>query len=346
MIAFDDCGSSETQKALRIDLATEHSKKVPIMEMRKLGSSGLKIAPLMFGGNVLGWTADEAMSFRLLDRFVDAGLNAIDTADVYSKWVPGHKGGESEAVIGKWLKARGNRSRVVIATKVGLELPGVGQGLRKDYILQRVEDSLERLQTDYIDLYQSHTDDKKAPLEETLGAYQRLIEQGKVKAIGASNYDASRLAEALKVSAEKKLPRYETLQPHYNLYERADYERALEPLVLKEGIGVIPYYALASGFLTGKYRSEADLKKSVRGGGAKSKLNPRGFRILGALDAVAARLGATPAQVALAWLMARPGITAPIASATSPDQLEDLIASVRLKLDPDAVAALDAASAP
>ena len=204
------------------------------MEMRKLGNSGLKIAPLMFGGNVLGWTADEAMSFRLLDRFVDAGLNAIDTADVYSKWVPGHKGGESEIVIGKWLKARGNRGSVVIATKVGLEMPGVGQGLRRDYILQRVEDSLRRLQTDYIDLYQSHTDDRNAPLEETLGAYQRLIEQGKVRAVGASNYEAPRLAEALKVSAEKKLPRYETLQPHYNLYERADYERALEPLVLKE----------------------------------------------------------------------------------------------------------------
>jgi aryl-alcohol dehydrogenase-like predicted oxidoreductase len=315
------------------------------MQKRKLGSSGLEIAPLMFGGNVLGWTADEAMSFRLLDGFVAAGLDAIDTADVYSKWVPGHKGGESETVVGKWLKARGNRSKVIIATKVGMEMPGVGQGLRRDYIVQRVEDSLKRLQTDYIDLYQSHTDDKDAPLEETLGAYQKLMQQGKVRAIGASNYDAPRLAEALAVSAAKKLPRYETLQPHYNLYDRADYERALEPLVLKEGIGVIPYYSLASGFLTGKYRSPADFKKSPRGGGMSSRLNERGLRILKALDDVSARLNATPAQVALAWLMARPSITAPIASATNMDQLKDLIAAVHLKLDADATKALDAASA-
>ncbi len=246
------------------------------MQKRKLGRSGLEIAPLMFGGNVFGWTADEATSFKLLDGFVAAGLNAIDTADVYSKWVAGHKGGESEAIIGKWLKARGGRDKVVIATKVGMEMPGVGQGLRKAYILQRVEDSLKRLQTDYIDLYQSHTDDKDAPLEETLSAYQQLIKQGKVRAIGASNYNGARLAEALGVSAAKALPRYETLQPHYNLYERAEYERDLEPLVLKEGIGVIPYYSLASGFLTGKYRSEADFKKSPRGGGMKSKCSTSG----------------------------------------------------------------------
>ena len=297
----------------------------------------------MFGGNVFGWTADEAMSFKLLDGFVGAGLNAIDTADVYSKWVRGHKGGESETVVGNWLKVRGGRDKVVIATKVGMEMPGVGQGLRRDYILQRVEDSLRRLQTDHIDLYQSHTDDKEAPLEETLAAYDQLIKQGKVRAIGASNYDAPRLAEALAVSAAKKLPRYETLQPHYNLYERADYERALEPLVLKEGIGVIPYYSLASGFLTGKYRSEADFKKSPRGGGAKKMLNERGLRILKALDDVSARLKATPAQVALAWLIARPSITAPIASATNLDQLEDLVAAVHLKLDANAITALDAA---
>lgn len=315
------------------------------MQMRKLGNSGLQIAPLMFGGNVFGWTADEAMSFKLLDGFVDAGLNAIDTADVYSKWVAGHKGGESETVIGNWLKSRGGRDRVVIATKVGMEMPGVGQGLRSGYIVKRVEDSLARLQTSYIDLYQSHTDDKDAPLEETLAAYQQLIKQGKVRAIGASNYEAPRLAEALSVSAAKKLPRYETLQPHYNLYERADYERELEPLVLKEGIGVIPYYSLASGFLTGKYRSEADFKKSPRGGGAKKMLNERGLRILKALDDVSPRLKATPAQVALAWLMARPSITAPIASATNLDQLADLIAAVHLKLDADAIKALDAASA-
>ena len=316
-----------------------------MMQKRKLGNSGLEIAPLMFGGNVFGWTADEAMSFKLLDGFVGAGLNAIDTADVYSKWVSGHKGGESETVVGNWLKARGGRDKVVIATKVGMEMPGVGQGLRKTYILQRVEDSLKRLQTDHIDLYQSHTDDKEAPLEETLEAYDQLIRQGKVRAIGASNYDAPRLAEALGVSAAKKLPRYETLQPHYNMYERADYERALEPLVLKEGIGVIPYYSLASGFLTGKYRIEADFKKSPRGGGMKKKLDARGLRILKALDDVSARLKANPAQVALAWLIARPSITAPIASATTLDQLEELIAATRLKLDAEAIEALNAASA-
>lgn len=316
-----------------------------MMQKRKLGKSGLEIAPLMFGGNVFGWTADEAMSFKLLDGFVGAGLNAIDTADVYSKWVPGHKGGESETVVGNWLKARGGRDKVVIATKVGIEMPGVGKGLRRDYILQRVEDSLKRLQTDHIDLYQSHTDDTDAPLEETLAAYDQLIRQGKVRAIGASNYDAPRLAEALGVSAARKLPRYETLQPHYNLYERADYERALEPLVLKEGIGVIPYYSLASGFLTGKYRSEADFKKSPRGGGMKKMLDARGLSILKALDDVSARLKATPAQVALAWLIARPSITAPIASATNLDQLKDLVAAVHLKLDADAIKALDAASA-
>ena len=316
-----------------------------MMQMRKVGNSGLQIAPLMFGGNVFGWTADEAMSFKLLDGFVAAGLNAIDTADVYSKWVPGHKGGESETVVGNWLKARGGRDKVVLATKVGLEMPGIGQGLRRDYIVQRVEDSLKRLQTDYIDLYQSHTDDKDAPLEETLAAYDQLIRQGKVRAIGASNYDAPRLAESLAVSAARKLPRYETLQPHYNLYERADYERALEPLALKEGIGVIPYYSLASGFLTGKYRSETDFKKSPRGGGAKNMLNERGLRILKALDDVSARLKANPAQVALAWLIARPSITAPIASATNLDQLKDLIAAVHLKLDADAIKTLDGASA-
>jgi aryl-alcohol dehydrogenase-like predicted oxidoreductase len=315
------------------------------MQKRKLGRSGLEIAPLMFGGNVFGWTADEAMSFKLLDGFVAGGLNAIDTADTYSKWAPGNKGGESETVIGKWLKARGGRDKVVIATKVGMEMPGIGQGLRKAYILQRVEDSLRRLQTDYIDLYQSHTDDKDAPLDETLSAYRQLIEQGKVRAIGASNYNGSRLAEALATSAAKGLPRYETLQPHYNLYERADYERDLEPLALKEGLGVIPYYSLASGFLTGKYRSEADLGKSPRGGGMKSRLNDRGLRILAALDAVSARLGATPAQVALGWLIARPSITAPIASATSMQQLDDLVAAARLELDADAVRQLDAASA-
>lgn len=313
------------------------------MQMRKLGNSGLEIAPLMLGGNVLGWTADEAMSFRLLDRFVAAGLNAIDTADIYSNWVPGHKGGESETVIGNWLKARGGRDKVVITTKVGFDQKQ--GGLARDRIVAKAEASLKRLQTDYIDLYLSHIDDTVTPLDETLGAYARLVEQGKVRAVGASNYDAPRLAEALGLSAAKRLPRYEVLQPHYNLYERADYERALEPLVLKEGIGVIPYYALASGFLTGKYRSAADSKKSVRGGGATSKLNARGLAILAALDDVAARSSSKPASVALAWLMARPGVTAPIASATRMEQLEELIAATQLKLDADAIGQLDAASA-
>jgi aryl-alcohol dehydrogenase-like predicted oxidoreductase len=292
---------------------------------------------------VLGWTADEATSFKLLDRFVDAGLNAIDTADTYSTWVPGHKGGESETVIGNWLKARGARDKVVIATKVGWDLQE--GGLARYRIMARCEASLKRLQTDYIDLYQSHRDDPVTPLEETLAAHETLIKQGKVRAIGASNYAAPRLAEALRVSAEKGLARYESLQPHYNLYERQGFEAALEPLVLKEGIGVVPYYSLASGFLTGKYRSAADLGKSPRGGGMQAKLNARGLRILAALDAVAARTGSTPAGVALAWLMARPSVTAPIASATGLAQLEELIAATRLGLDAEAVKQLDEASA-
>jgi len=316
------------------------------MEKRKLGKSAIAIAPLMFGGNVFGWTVDEAMSFKLLDGFVGAGFNAIDTADVYSKWVSGNKGGESETIIGKWLKARGGRDKLVIATKVGIEMPGIGQGLKKDYIVARVEDSLKRLQTDYIDLYQSHTDDKSAPFEETLGAYSQLIEQGKVRVIGASNHEAPRLAEALKTSAAKKLPRYESLQPLYNLSDRAGFEKELEPLCLKEKVGVIPYYALAAGFLTGKYRTAADLGKSARGDRVKGYLNERGLRILKALDEVSARLGAKPAHVALAWLIARPSVTAPIASATSMAQLEDLIAGTRLELDRGAIEQLDAASGP
>jgi aryl-alcohol dehydrogenase-like predicted oxidoreductase len=314
------------------------------MQKRNLGRSGLQIAPLMFGGNVLGWTADEATSFGLLDRFVAAGFDAIDTADVYSRWVPGHEGGESETVIGNWLKARGGRGKVVIATKVGLD-KREGGGLARGHILAKVEESLRRLQTDYIDLYQSHSDDPVTPLEETLATYETLVKQGKVRAIGASNYTAPRLAQALKVSAGKGLPRYQTLQPHYNLYERKGYEQALEPLALREGIGVIPYYSLASGFLTGKYRPGGDFTRSPRGQGVKVMLNERGLRILAALDAVAARTGATQASVALAWLMARPGLTAPIASATTPAQLDELIAATRLSLDKEAIAQLDAASA-
>jgi aryl-alcohol dehydrogenase-like predicted oxidoreductase len=313
------------------------------MQKRRLGSSAIEIAPLMLGGNVLGWTADQATSFSLLDRFVAADLNAIDTADTYSMWVPGHKGGESETIIGNWLKARGARDKVVIATKVGWDQKQ--GGLARDRIMGKAEASLRRLQTDYIDLYQSHLDDTTTPLEETLAAHRRLIEQGKVRAIGCSNYTAPRLNQALKVSAAKGLPRYESLQPHYNLYDRADYERELEPLVLKEGLGVIPYYSLASGFLSGKYRTEADFGKSPRGGGARAMLNERGRRILGALDAVAARTKSAPASVALAWLMARPSITAPIASATSLNQLEELIAATRLKLDAEAIRELDKASA-
>jgi aryl-alcohol dehydrogenase-like predicted oxidoreductase len=315
------------------------------MDKRKLGNSGLAIAPLIFGGNVFGWTADEATSCKLLDAFLAAGFDCIDTADVYSKWVPGHRGGESEAIVGNWLKARGNRDKVVIATKVGMEMPGIGQGLRRDYIMARVEDSLKRLQTDYIDLYQSHCDDKEAPLEETLGAYQRLIEQGKVRAIGASNYEAPRLEAALKTSAEHKLPRYDTLQPLYNLSDRAGFESALQGLCVKANVGVIPYYALAAGFLTGKYRSEADFAKSPRGGRMPGYLDQRGRRILAALDTVAARYQATPAQVALAWLRDRPAIAAPIASATSLSQLDELVRGIRLTLDAAAVAELDTASA-
>lgn len=315
------------------------------MQKRELGKSGLHIAPVMLGGNVFGWTANEAVSFRVLDAFVAGGLDAIDTADVYSNWVPGHKGGESETVIGNWLRARGGRGKVVIATKVGWDKKDGGGGLSREHIFKAVEDSLKRLQTDYIDLYQAHYFDKTTPIEETLDAFQDLIRQGKVRAIGASNYTGALLAEALEVSAAKKLARYETLQPHYNLYERAGYEKDLEPLVLEKGVGVIPYYALASGFLTGKYRSEADFGKSPRGGGMKSRFNERGFRILKALDEVSARLDARPAQVALAWLIARPSITAPIASATSPEQVEDLVAAARLKLDADAIKVLDQASA-
>jgi aryl-alcohol dehydrogenase-like predicted oxidoreductase len=315
------------------------------MQKRELGKSGLHIAPVMLGGNVFGWTANESSSFRVLDAFVAGGLDAIDTADVYSNWVPGHKGGESESVIGNWLKARGGRGKVVIATKVGWDKKDAGGGLSREYIFKAVEASLKRLQTDYIDLYQAHYFDKTTPIEETLDAFQELIKQGKVRAIGASNYTGALLAEALEVSADKKLARYESLQPHYNLYERTGYERDLEPLVLEKGVGVIPYYALASGFLTGKYRSEADFGKSPRGGGMKSRFNERGFRILKALDDVSARLDARPAQVALAWLIARPSITAPIASATSPEQVEDLVAAARLKLDADAIRVLDQASA-
>ncbi|MBM3393122.1 MAG: aldo/keto reductase [Betaproteobacteria bacterium] len=316
------------------------------MDTKALGASGLRITPLIFGGNVLGWTADEAKSFTLLDAFMAAGFQCIDTADVYSRWVPGHQGGESEVVLGRWLKARGNRAQVIVATKVGWDMGGDNKGLSTAYILRAVEDSLRRLQTDYIDLYQSHIDDAKTAPGEALTAYDKLIQQGKVRAIGASNFTGRRLREALQASADKGLPRYTCMQPHYNLCERADYETNLEPVCQEFGLGVIPYFSLAAGFLTGKYRSEADLSKSPRGGGLKKYLNPRGFRILGALDEVAAQTGTSPAAVALAWLLARPSVTAPIASATSLAQLDTLVAGARLKLDAAAVALLNDASAP
>jgi aryl-alcohol dehydrogenase-like predicted oxidoreductase len=316
------------------------------MEKRRLGRSDLMVSPLCFGGNVFGWTADEARSFALLDAFVEAGFNFIDTADVYSRWAPGNEGGESETIIGKWLKRSGNRDKVVIATKVGMEMGPGRKGLSPAYIRASVEDSLRRLQTDRIDLYQSHQDDPDTPLEETLGTYAALIKEGKVRAIGASNYSAARLKEALSVSAKAGLPRYESLQPEYNLYSRAGYEAELEPLCRENEVGVICFYSLASGFLTGKYRSEQDLGKSVRGSRSVAKyLDERGFRILAALDEVAARHRAAPAQVALAWLIARPGLTAPIASATNLDQLAELVAATRLHLDAESIGRLDRASA-
>ena len=315
------------------------------MEQRSLGRSGIKVPPLMFGGNVFGWTIDKAQSHRILDRLVDTGLHAIDTADVYSAWAPGHQGGESEAIIGEWLKASGKRGQVVIATKVGMKMGSGDQGLSRDWIMKEVDASLRRLQTDVIDLYQAHKDDETVPLEETLGAFAELIKAGKVRAIGASNYSAPRLKQALEVSAREGLPRYETLQPLYNLMDRKVFEEALGPLCRAEGIGVINYYALAAGFLSGKYRSEADFGKSKRGGNMGKYLTPRGLKVLAALDAVAGETAATPAQVAIAWLLAKPVVTAPIASATSLDQLEDLLGATALGLSPAQVAALDEASA-
>jgi len=312
------------------------------MHTRPLGRSGLDVPPLCFGGNVFGWTADTAMSHRLLDALLEAGLNFIDTADVYSIWIPGHAGGESETAIGQWLKARGDRDKVIIATKCGMDMKAAGKGLSAAHIASAVEASLKRLNTDYIDLYQAHADDPSVPLDETLGAFADLIKAGKVRAIGASNYSAERLAEALQVSARHHLPRYESLQPHYNLYERDKFEGPTEALCLREHLGVIPYFGLAGGFLTGKYRSKADVK-GARAGMVEGMLNPRGLGILAALDAVSAQIGATPTQTALAWLMAKPAITAPIASATSLEQLKDLVAATRLQLTQRAVAELDAA---
>jgi aryl-alcohol dehydrogenase-like predicted oxidoreductase len=315
------------------------------MQLRPLGRSGLRVAPLAFGGNVFGWTADEATSFKLLDAFVDGGFNLVDTADVYSRWIEGHVGGESETVIGRWLKTSGKRNRVVLATKVGMDMGDNKIGLSPQHIRRSIEDSLRRLQTDHVDLYQSHQDDPKTPLEDTLATYAELIREGKVRAIGASNTSAARLDEALATSARLKLPRYESLQPLYNLMERPAYESELEPLCRREGLGVINYFGLASGFLTGKYRSEADASKSPRGGNiVKKYLNDRGRKVLDALDSAAAQHKATAAQVALAWQIARPGLTAPIASATSLAQWNELAAAAKLTLDAATIAAIDAAS--
>ena len=317
---------------------------MPDIRLRPLGRSGLEVSPICLGGNVFGWTVDEAMSFRLLDAWVDAGMNFVDTADVYSRWVPGHAGGESETIIGKWLRQSGKRNRIVLATKVGKPMGDADKGLSKAYIRRAVEASLRRLRTDVIDLYQSHDDDASTPLEETLGAFAELVEEGKVRAIGASNYTAPRLALAIETSERLGVPRYESLQPLYNLVEREPYESELEPVCVEHGLGVINFYALASGFLTGKYRSTADLGKSVRGSGAGKYLNERGLAMLAALDAVADTVGATPAQIALAWQIARPSITAPIASATTPAQLDELVAAARLTLDTPSIAMIDRVS--
>lgn len=316
------------------------------MIKRRLGYSDLHVAPLAFGGNVFGWTTSEEISFKLLDGFVDAGLNLIDTADIYSVWAPGNNGGESETIIGRWLKRSGKRDAVLIATKVGMNMSADlgSKSLSRKHISESIEASLRRLQIDCIDLYQAHIDDPNTELYETLDAFTQLIKQGKVRAIGASNYTPERLAESLRVSEQNGLARYESLQPEYNLYDRAAFEEQLEPLCAQKGAGVITYFSLARGFLSGKYRSAADLGKSRRGEGIKKYLNERGFRILDALDRVAREHKATPAQVALAWLMARPSVTAPIASATTIDQLDELIASTRLQLDASAMNVLNEAS--
>ena len=315
------------------------------MEKRILGRTGLSIAPLVFGGNVFGWTADEKTSFELLDAFFDAGFNAIDTADAYSNWVPGNSGGESETIIGKWLKQSGRRrDEAVIITKVGWDMGPGRNGLSEKWILQAVEDSLRRLQTDHIDLYLSHRPDPETPYEETLRAHDRLIRDGKVRHVGASNLDVAQLREALDVSAANSLPRYDVLQPEYNLYDRASFDGPLRNLCIAEEIGVISYFGLARGFLSGKYRSHKDLEGSARGGGVGKYLDGRGMRILGALDEVAADTGNTQAEIALAWIMARKGVTAPIASATTTAQLQSLVKSASITLSDEACRLLNEAS--
>ncbi|UVK40284.1 aldo/keto reductase [Mesorhizobium sp. AR10] len=315
------------------------------MQKRRLGHTDLSIAPLVLGGNVFGWTADEKTSFDLLDRFFGGGLNAIDTADAYSRWIAGHTGGESETIIGKWMKSRGNRDKVVVITKVGSDMGQGKKDLSAAYIEKAIDASLKRLQTDVVDLYLSHWPDPTTPYEETLGAYQTLLAKGKIRHVGASNLDAGQLRAALDVASLRGLPRYEVLQPEYNLYDRSSLDGQLHDLCADEGLGVITYFSLAKGFLSGKYRSEADLGKSARGGGVKGYLNARGMRILAALDAVSARHSAKQAEVALAWVMARPAITAPIASATTLEQVDSLVRAAALNLSSEDVAELDRASA-
>lgn len=305
----------------------------------------MKVGPLALGGNVFGWTVDEQMSFTLLDAFIAAGFNLLDTADTYSRWVPGNKGGESETIIGNWLKKSGKRKKVVIATKVGMEMGPHKKGLSKSYILRAAEDSLRRLQTDYIDLYEAHTDDPGTPLEETLGAFAQLIAQGKVRAIGASNYSAGRLSQAVETSRRLAYPPYQSLQTLYNLYDRTDFEKNLEPLCREKGLGVLTYFSLASGFLTGKYRTPEDVSRGARGAMVEKYLDSRGLRILEALDIVAKEHGTKPATVSLAWLISRPSVTAPISSATNLEQLHDLIGATRLQLDRSSITFLDKASA-
>ncbi|HEX9981431.1 MAG TPA: aldo/keto reductase [Flavobacterium sp.] len=314
------------------------------MEKRQLGTTNLEIYPVVFGGNVFGWTIDEKQSFKLLDAFHGAGFNCIDTADVYSRWASGNSGGESETIIGNWMKQKKNRSEMIIATKVGSDMGNGKKGLSKKYILNAVDDSLKRLQTDYIDLYQTHFDDESTPVEETLSAYDEIIRAGKIRFIGASNMSPERLKESLHVSAEKGLPAYETLQPHYNLYSRGTFEEGLEPICLGHGLGVITYYSLESGFLTGKYRSGNDLDKSPRGGGMSKYFNDRGMKILEALDKTAAEYNTTPAAVALAWLINRPSVTAPIVSATKIEQVDSIIMAPKLDLNADAIRFLNASS--
>lgn len=311
--------------------------------MRSLGSSNLRVAPLALGGNVFGWTADKKTSFEILDAFVDFGFNLIDTANIYSTWVPGNKGGESESIIGEWIKKSRKRDLVCIATKVGMEMPGF-KGLTKDQIVRSVEESLMRLQTDIIDLYQAHEDDPKTPLEETLGAFDQLVKQGKVRFVGASNYDAERLDQALSISQHLGITSYVSLQPYYNLYDRERFEQNLEQLCLEKQLGILPYFSLANGFLTGKYRSKKDLNKSPRGSSVERYLDDRGMKIINALDAISTAHQVVPAVIALAWLLQRKGINAAIASVTSVKQLAELAKVGQIRLYSEEIIKLDVAS--